>query len=563
MKKLIISEMMLLSFVEKRAKRIPFHPKTTLIKGVNDTGKSSLIKSILFTFGAEPSIMHPRWKSAEVLSVVKFKIATESYSLMRNGDYFALFDSKNNLIRTFNKITSELGPFFAELLDFKITLNDRNGNPSLLPPAYYFLPFYIDQDKGWADSWASFNKLGQFKNWKKDLIEYHIGIKPNEYYECKSDIGILQEEIKQENAEKKVIQTVVKKVDEKTSTTDFDFDFESFKSTIDSLIFECKILQDLEQKLKSSLTLLNDERLFILSQIKITEKIAQDLKKDYQHACEHISDEVSCPTCGAVYENSFKERFNLASDEDECNELLLKLSQELIKIDEKILKERLKYNNNLSDLDRINALLETKNNELKLKDIIQNEGKKEVKSILYKDIDNLNQSVDKKNDDIIKKKKTMNSYLSKDHKNTIINNYHTLMKKYLFKLNVENLTLDSYRNVEFSIKEMGSDLPRALLAYYYSILNLIYSHSSTVIPPMIIDSPNQQDQEDESLKMLEFIKSNTNDNSQLILGLVNDCGIDFDGLEINLNDKNHLLQEDEYDNVYTEIKILLSKCFKN
>jgi len=57
--------MFLISMAEKKAKKVKFHPQTTLILGGNDTGKSCLLKSIYSTFGAEPSIIHPNWKDAE------------------------------------------------------------------------------------------------------------------------------------------------------------------------------------------------------------------------------------------------------------------------------------------------------------------------------------------------------------------------------------------------------------------------------------------------------------------------------------------------------------------
>ena len=48
---------------------------------------------------------------------------------------------------------------------------------------------------------------------------------------------------------------------------------------------------------------------------------------------------------------------------------------------------------------------------------------------------------------------------------------------------------------------------RGLLAYYYSILHLMKEHSTAAFCPIIIDSPNQQDQDFVNLKkMLGFIR---------------------------------------------------------
>jgi hypothetical protein len=59
----------------------------------------------------------------------------------------------------------------------------------------------------------------------------------------------------------------------------------------------------------------------------------------------------------------------------------------------------------------------------------------------------------------------------------------------------------------------------------------------------VIDSPNQQDQDLANLKkMLHFIRDKRPKNSQIVLGLVDDCGVDFDGDVIELTDNYHLLQ---------------------
>ena len=61
MQRLIFKEIKILSRNEKRARIIKFHPKMNLIKGENHVGKSSLIKSIYYTLGAAPNVMHPKW----------------------------------------------------------------------------------------------------------------------------------------------------------------------------------------------------------------------------------------------------------------------------------------------------------------------------------------------------------------------------------------------------------------------------------------------------------------------------------------------------------------------
>ncbi len=119
----------------------------------------------------------------------------------------------------------------------------------------------------------------------------------------------------------------------------------------------------------------------------------------------------------------------------------------------------------------------------------------------------------------------------------------------------------SYKKITSKINESGSGKPRALLAYYYSILQVIKENTTSTFCPIIIDSPNQQDQEKSNLdKILSFIVENKPEDSQLILGLVEMENIEFDGETIILDKKHSLLRENEYPTISKEIKSLLAKC---
>jgi hypothetical protein len=80
----------------------------------------------------------------------------------------------------------------------------------------------------------------------------------------------------------------------------------------------------------------------------------------------------------------------------------------------------------------------------------------------------------------------------------------------------------------------------------------------------VIDSPNQQAQDQESLtRILTFISENQPDGTQLILGLENDMGLEFGGKKIiTPTVKHHLLQEEQYASVHQEIFNLLKNSLR-
>jgi hypothetical protein len=185
MKNLQLKRLLLLSGHEKAAQLVRFDPKRTVVLGDNDTGKSCLIKSIYAAFGADSAKINQTWKEAKVDILVEFTVDEASYRILRSANTFGLFDGKDAPIWVGTGITSGVGPQIAQLLDFGLTLSDRKGDLQVPPPAYLFLPFYIDQDVSWVENWSSFANLQMFSGYRKDVANFHAGLRPNEYYQAK------------------------------------------------------------------------------------------------------------------------------------------------------------------------------------------------------------------------------------------------------------------------------------------------------------------------------------------------------------------------------------------
>jgi predicted ATP-binding protein involved in virulence len=89
MKKLLLKEILLLSKKEGKAKKIRFDPDTTVVTGLNNTGKSSLIKSIYHCLGADVDY-HPKWKGANVTCLLKFELDDKDYNILRHQNLFGV-----------------------------------------------------------------------------------------------------------------------------------------------------------------------------------------------------------------------------------------------------------------------------------------------------------------------------------------------------------------------------------------------------------------------------------------------------------------------------------------
>src|SRR3954464_4812156 len=113
MKKFVLRELILLSLREEKGRRIEFHPQVTLLKGSNRTGKSCLIKSIYGSLGATAGKVQDDWKAAKVVSLITIEVEGRTYRILRSGSRFALFGADDSLIKKYNGITREFGPYLA------------------------------------------------------------------------------------------------------------------------------------------------------------------------------------------------------------------------------------------------------------------------------------------------------------------------------------------------------------------------------------------------------------------------------------------------------------------
>src|SRR6185312_2408193 len=565
MKKFVLSEIMLLSTTERKAKKVKFSPKRTLIFGRNGTGKSCLIKSIYKTFGAIPAKDHPTWKHLSPISFIRFKVGSSKYSILKDENTYAVFDGSDNLIQIFQGVTKELAPFLADLFDFRIKMPNQLNEIIVPPPAFLFLPYYVDQDVSWQSNWNSFTDLSQIKKYREPIVSYHTGLRPNEYYQAKGELEQYTVKIKGLEDERKVLKNVLGKLKDKLSQVDFSINIEDFKDEVKGLLVECDSLKTKQEVLKSKLVEFYNIKITIESQLIIAKNALNDSRKDYKHATEVIVDDsVDCPTCGAHYKNSFVERFEIAKDEDRCRELITELTRELTEIDTKIEKENSVYNRNSEEIVKIEAILESKKGAIKLRDVIDSAGRKELKSVfeensktIYEDIVQ-NALIQKQLQDKIK------AITDKDRREQIMNMFYESMKKYLSQLDVKTLREASYKRISTSIPETGSALPRSLIAYYFSIFKVMRKYTSSVYCPIIIDSPKQQAQDEIHMdKILKFIDENQPEDSQLILGIEELHGVDFKCDVVELKEEKSLLQKDEYKEVSEELDYFQNKMWNS
>ena len=307
MKNFLLEDLYLLSHKERKGRHVQFNRSLTLIQGANDTGKSSIIKSIYRCLGAEPPITHAKWKAADSYALLRFSLDGKRYSALHNGRVYGIFDANRKLLRSFPTVTRGLAPYLADLFDFRLVLMDREKKSRTPSPNYQLIPFYIDQDRGWTKTWDSFDKLTQFASWKKDVAEYHAGLRPNAYYLAKTKASEKKRDLEAPLAQERAMRRWQDELAKRADGALFDIDVDAYKVEIAALLERCNDLRSKQESYKARLLQLDNSRSILAAQIEIVSRVERELLTDYEVATHHFDDDVECPTCGAHYQNSFAE----------------------------------------------------------------------------------------------------------------------------------------------------------------------------------------------------------------------------------------------------------------
>lgn len=556
MKSLRFQKLYLCSDLEQAGRTATFDQAKTVVQGENDTGKSCLIKSIYAAFGADAYKVNANWQSLKVDLLLEFTVDQKPYRILRTGSFFGLFNGAGQLIWEGSGVVGGIGPRIAELLDFKLTLQDRNGEQVVPPPAYCFLPFYVDQDIGWLKTWSSFSRLQMFDAYKHDVAYFHAGLLPNEYYVAKGAKREAERAKDELKVERRALDRAAKRLRARDrKTLRFDLDPATFGQHVDALLAKCQELQHKQDAIQRMLSDLSSKRAALLEQKELASNALVELDSDYEFLRDTSDAEIVCPTCGTMHTNDFSNKFGLVSDLESCRSLLMEVQHEIEIINQQIAAERIKYGSFAEEITQINALLEEQRGDLKLRDLIEGESERLVDLALddeNRDLDTKIGEQDARSDEAAQ---TMKSYENRKYQKPIKDRYFSLMKGFISDLNVPNLSESHYKRIDCTISETGSDLPRALLAYYLAFVHTMRNSTNSSLCPLIIDTPVQQDQDAENAaRMIDTCLKGPPLDMQIILGTVSLHGVKYDGHVIQTENKYRLLNKSDYEEVSLHMK---------
>lgn len=560
MKEMYFNNILIADIVEKTAHFHKFKKGFNVVTSQdNHVGKSSLLKSLYFAMGAEIDFDNV-WNKNTKIYVVEFYIDEIKFRLARWQKAFALF-RETDLILTTKSVSRDLAREFEKIFSFAVYMaNKKNNKIELAPPAFTFMPYYIDQDRGWSGLYESFSNINQYK--KPDRIKslyYHLGIYTRSTVELMAKRDTLKDKIEQLKAE-----------EEKSRIT-----IESLYAEIQNLV-PADSIEELERNL-----LIPKERIALLvSRIgEIRNKIQSLETALYQH--EHqleviqeyrkIKDGVSvredqdeiyiCPKCGYSFDEEIysivRASYNLQNEDymyKQIKQIISSIASELDKYKENYvsLMDELKQQEQAYDekQDSYEVYLRQRGLQDSVKHFTEQLGKTIYKQDAYgKEI----KEIDKELRKLPNKKEIEGNYIENVRLNII-------------KLDAWNSAYDGNIKLLKPIKAQGTLENKIILAQMMGLFQTMqYFRTNTILFPLVVDSPRAKEASHTSSKDILKLIFEMDYLPQVILATV-----DYSNFENEmkrkakvtvLSEKRKLLNDDtyrEYQSTIEELQELLS-----
>ena len=458
-----------------------FSEGVNIINGGNGSGKSSLIKSIMYCLGYEIKNWSTNFKVNGMIFELNITVNGKEYSLKRFREYFILNNKIMKLLEYREKI--------LKCLNIKLKLSLSKANSEVIPyPTDILMYNYLDQDSSW-DGKIFYNNHKNYSMYTKKELEkilsYYLGISNdfiNELILKESDLKRKSDSLKQNIEKLEYSQKILNYDEENKISLDInDFEFE---------------IKELEKKLKN---IYNEENIIKYKIFDTTKKI-QDIDLDIREL-EVIYSELKgknkkmekfiCKTCNSkINQEMFLKKYDIEKDMYSIfsiYELQIKEKEKLVKKLEKCTQE----NENIKkELFKIENILKTKKENISLKEVIESkskiEGIKKINEFLnkFKKENNLIQVEIKELSKKIRKERDKMKILTAEYKNK----FNTLLDE--INLLFEKIDLEQMKDKFLDFSKMP-DTGAAKNLYYMSIYFVYWKlldESSIIKIPFILDT---------------------------------------------------------------------------
>lgn len=261
----------------------------------------------------------------------------------------------------------------------------------------------------------------------------------------------------------------------------------------------------------------------------MAESAFKEASDDYEFA-NTLDEDIECPTCGVVHDNSIVNRFSLLQDKKQAEDIARRLGSEILVLNDFISRKNLEFNamkHRINELDEKYSSDNSSSRSLSsiLDAIASNSVRKKVEGNRSVKVERLHNLLTEEHDLV---KDRAND--SKESRKNVKEKFQNIFPRYLAKLKAFGVNTNSINSPEnhSKVAESGgaAESTRAMLAYYLSVYNLISMYGEHVLCPLVIDTPNQHEQAAKHYdSIVSLLLEDVPQNAQIFV-----CGMDSEKL---------------------------------
>lgn len=519
-----------------------------------DRGKSVLLRSLYHVMGADAHF-DKKWKNEDKVYLLEFLVDNKKYFIYRHRKLFKVF---NDLIQILFQTSSrtELSEFLGEIWSFEIFLPNRNTEKlEIAPPAYTYVMNFLDQDYYDGTNFNSFKSLGQYQNFKPDVIYSQFGIYDKNYFERVKSKQNLFERINESKDSYKKANEMKRKVSNLLENVVVPENLQELERELSIRSKEYNDILNSMNTFRYKLTNLRNEKY----ELEIALNQIERFKNNKEKEIKFILETDICPECHSVLNDTTdlrSKRYNSIEDSlyisDSIYEDIEKISKAIFQIESSYRE----FSNRLESYKKnINSAQE------EIKNYTSYMGLNELYNSLNLELFNELQLQEELKDRI----ENIEEELKKvsEIKADINKKYYEMVDRQVLRFGLNELDESQYKAINRVFCASGSNKPISTVIWYF-ILNNIKTcfNKKSLKLPMVLDSPKNAEMDyDKEQALIEYILENSSNYTQLIFSSI---GFErtkfiFEG-EIKIielkNDKYQLLNSEtfkEYEDILENV----------
>ena len=482
---IIFNKIYIFDILTKKAFVTCFEKGLNIITSSNidgtDRGKSVLLRSLYHTLGADAHF-DKKWKNEDKVYLLEFSVDNKKYFIYRHKKVFKVFDDAVQILFQTSTRT-ELSEFLSEIWSFEIFLPNRNTEKlEIAPPAYTYVMNFIDQDYYDGTNFNSFKSLGQYQNFKPDVIYAQFGIYDKNYFErVKSKQNLLERINDSERAYKKANE-MKEKVSKLLGNLVVPENLQELEKELSIRTKEYNDILNSMNEFRYKLTNLRNEKY----ELEIALNQIERFKNNKEKEIKSILKTDICPECHSVLKDTTdlrSKRYNSIEDSlyisDSIYEDIEKISKVILKIESSYreFSNRLEsYKKNINSAQKeiknytsyigLNELYNSLNLELFNELQLQEELKDRIENI----------------EEELKKVSEIKANINKK--------YYEMVDSQVLRFGLDELEESQYKAINRVFCASGSNKPISTVIWYFILNNLktCFNKKSLKLP-MVLDSP--------------------------------------------------------------------------